>query len=175
MLGFAGVLFAPASVSVTSISGQADEGCTNLRLGASTETTNLIVSDNWIYNDNDGDVVGLGPSLNIPLRPLMATVGGKDVYTNPNDDGKGHAVAVDGGLQWSTGDSFRLFGEYYYSPDSLPSGINNCGEADTDACLTITCPLNIEAGYHYLDLADKDGNHNNAIVDDSYVGVNASF
>ncbi len=39
----------------------------------------------------------------------MATVGGKGVYTNPNDGDEGYAAAVGGGLQWQIGDSFRLF------------------------------------------------------------------
>ncbi len=30
-----------------------------------------------------------------------------------------------GGLQWKIGDSFRLYGDYYYSPDSLSSGIDS--------------------------------------------------
>src|SRR5699024_12344127 len=63
--------------------------------------------------------------LNLPLGPLMATVGGKGVYTNPNYGDEGYAAAVGGGLQWKIGNSFRLFGEYYYSPDSLSSGIQD--------------------------------------------------
>lgn len=47
-----------------------------------TETTGLAVSGNWMHNDDDGDVAGLGTGLNIPLGPLLATVGGKGVYTN---------------------------------------------------------------------------------------------
>jgi hypothetical protein len=38
-------------------------------------------------------------------------VGGKGIYTNPNDGDEGYAAAVGGGLQWKIGDSFGLFGE----------------------------------------------------------------
>lgn len=91
-----------------------------------------------------------------------------------NDD-DGDAAAVGGGLQWKIGDSFRLFGEYYYSPDSLSSGIESYEEANAGARFTIMRPLSIEAGYRYLNLAGKDGNRDNAIADGPYVGVNASF
>ena len=73
------------------------------------------------------------------------------------------------------GDSFRLFGEYYYSPDSLSSGIDSYQEANAGARFTIMRPLSIEAGYRYLNLAGKDGNRDNAVADGPYVGVNASF
>ena len=118
---------------------------------------------------------GLGLGLNIPLGPLMATVGGKALYTDPNDSDSGYAAAVGGGLQWKIGDSLRLFGEYYYSPDSLSSGIESYTEANAGARYTIMRPISIEAGYRYLNLAGKDGNRDNAVADGPYVGVSASF
>ncbi len=62
---------------------------------------------------------------------------GKGIYTNPNDGDEGYAAAVGGGLQWKIGDSFGLFGEYYYSPDSLSSGIDSYQEANAGARWTI--------------------------------------
>ena len=47
----------------------------------------------WSHNDDDGDVAGVGLGLNLPLGPLMATVGGKGVYTNPNYGDEGYAAA----------------------------------------------------------------------------------
>ncbi|PLP25580.1 hypothetical protein CWM92_20105, partial [Klebsiella michiganensis] len=155
--------------------GQAGEHYTNLGVGFGTESTGLAVTGNWLHNDDDGDAAGLGLGLNIPLGPFLATVGGKGVYTNPNNGDEGYAAAVGGGLQWKIGDSFRLFGEYYYSPDSLSSGIDSYQEANAGARFTIMRPLSIEAGYRYLNLAGKDGNRDNAVADGPYVGVNASF
>ena len=83
-----------------------------------TETSGLAMTGGWTHNDDDGDAASLGLGLNIPLGPFPATVGGKGIYTNPNDGDEGYAAAVGGGLQWKIGDSFGLFGEYYYSPDS---------------------------------------------------------
>ncbi|EBL7017414.1 porin [Salmonella enterica subsp. enterica serovar Newport] len=175
LLGFAGMLFVSASAQAISISGQAGEDYTNIGVGFGTESTGLALSGNWMHNDDDGDAAGVGLGLNIPVGPLLATVGGKGIYTNPKDSDEGYAAAVGGGLQWKIGNSFRLFGEYYYSPDSLSSGIDSYEEANAGARFTIMRPLSIEAGYRYLNLAGKDGNRDNAIADGPYVGVNASF
>lgn len=171
----AGMMFVSTAAYAISFSGQAGEHYTNLGVGFGTESTGLAVTGNWLHNDDDGDAAGLGLGLNIPLGPFLATVGGKGVYTNPNNGDEGYAAAVGGGLQWKIGDSFRLFGEYYYSPDSLSSGIDSYQEANAGARFTIMRPLSIEAGYRYLNLAGKDGNRDNAVADGPYVGVNASF
>ncbi|EGT3572138.1 hypothetical protein D8W73_04515 [Citrobacter amalonaticus] len=175
LFGIAGMLFVSASASAINISGQAGKEYTNVGVGFGTESTGLALSGNWLHNDDDGDTADLGLGLNIPLGPLLATVGGKGVYTNPNYGDEGYAAAVGGGLQWPIGDSVRLFGEYYYSPDSLSSGIESYEAANAGARLTIMRPLSIEAGYRYLNLAGKDGNRDSAIADGPYVGVNASF
>ncbi|MCO7985083.1 YfaZ family protein [Escherichia fergusonii] len=170
-----GMLLISASANAISISGQAGKDYTNVGVGLGTESSGLALSGNWTHSDDDGNVAGLGLGLNLPVGPLLATVGGKGIYTNPNDGEEGYAAAVGGGLQWQIGDSFRLFGEYYYSPDSLSSGIDSYQEANAGARFTIMRPLSIEAGYRYLNLAGKDGHRDNAIADGPYVGVNASF
>lgn len=111
------------SVNVMSISGQAGKEYINIGVGFGIETTGLALSGNWIYNDDDGDVVGVGLGLNLFFGSLMAIVGGKGVYINSNYGDEGYVVAVGGGLQWKIGNSFRLFGEYYYFSDSFFSGI----------------------------------------------------
>ena len=128
-----------------------------------------------MHSENEGDTGGLGLGLNIPLGPFLATVGGKGIYTNPKQGDEGYAAAVGGGLQWKIGDSFRLYGDYYYSPDSLSSGIDSYEEANVGASWTIMRPLSIQAGYRYLNLAGKDGNRDNTIADGPYIGASASF
>ncbi len=88
-------------------------------MGFGTESTGLALSGNWMHNDDDGDAAGVGLGLNIPVGPLLATVGGKGIYTNPKDSDEGYAAAVGGGLQWKIGNSFRLFGEYYLDSTSV--------------------------------------------------------
>ncbi len=91
--------------------------------GFGTETSGIAVSGNWAHSEDDGDIAGLGLGYNIPLGPFLGTVGGKGVYLNPNAGSEGYAIAVGGGLQWQIASSFSIFGEYYYSPDSLSSGV----------------------------------------------------
>ena len=128
-----------------------------------------------VWSENSAPLAVLRGGFNVPLGPFLATVGGKGIYTNPNDGDEGYAAAVGGGLQWKIGDSFGLFGEYYYSPDSLSSGIESYEEANAGARWTIMRPITIEAGYRYLNLAGKDGNRDNALADGPYVGVSAGF
>jgi opacity protein-like surface antigen len=175
LLGLAGMMFVSTAANAISVTGQAGEHYTNLGVGFGTESSGLAVTGNWMHSDNDGDAAGLGLGLNIPLGPFLATVGGKGVYTNPKSGDEGYAAAVGGGLQWKIGDSFRLFGEYYYSPDSLSSGIQSYQEANAGASWTIMRPLSIEAGYRYLNLEGKDGNKDSTIADGPYLGVSASF
>ncbi|HHG8772460.1 TPA: YfaZ family outer membrane protein [Raoultella planticola] len=174
-LGLASMMLVSTAANAIGVTGQVGEHYTNLGVGFGTESTGLAVTGNWMHSDNDGDAAGLGLGLNVPLGPLLATVGGKGVYTNPKSGDEGYAAAVGGGLQWKIGDSFRLFGEYYYSPDSLSSGIQSYQEANAGASWTIMRPLSIEAGYRYLTLEGKDGNKDNTIADGPYVGVSASF
>lgn len=174
-LSIASLLLASAGANAVSVGGQIGEHYTNLGFGMGTETSGLALSGNWAHNDDDGDIAGLGLGYNIPLGPFMGTVGGKGVYLNPKAGTEGYAAAVGGGLAWQMTDSFRIFGEYYYSPDSLSSGVNDYKEANAGARLTIMRPLSIEAGYRYIDLTGKDGRRNNAVADGPYVGVNASF
>lgn len=115
-----GMLLISASANAISISGQAGKDYTNVGVGLGTESSGLALSGNWTHSDDDGDVAGLGLGLNLPVGPLLATVGGKGIYTNPNDGEEGYAAAVGGGLQWQIGDSFRLFGEYYYPRTRFP-------------------------------------------------------
>lgn len=175
LIGLAGMAFVSTAANAISVTGQAGEHYTNLGVGFGTESTGLAVTGNWMHSDNDGDAAGLGLGLNIPLGPFLATVGGKGVYTNPKSSDEGYAAAVGGGLQWKIGDSFRLFGEYYYSPDSLSSGIQSYQEANAGASWTVMRPLSIEAGYRYLNLEGKDGNKDNTIAHGPYVGLSASF
>ena len=174
LLGF-GLMVVSAAANAISINGSAGQDYTHLGFGMGTETSGLAMTGGWTHNDDDGDAASLGLGLNIPLGPFLATVGGKGIYTNPNDGDEGYAAAVGGGLQWKIGDSFGLFGEYYYSPDSLSSGIDSYQEANAGARWTIVRPITIEAGYRYLNLAGKDGNRDNALADGPYVGVSAGF
>ena len=155
-----GLMVISSAANAISFNGSAGQDYTHLGFGLGTETSGLAM---------------LGLGLNIPLGPFLATVGGKGIYTNPNDGDEGYAAAVGGGLQWKIGDSFGLFGEYYYSPDSLSSGIDSYEEANAGARWTIMRPITIEAGYRYLNLAGKDGNRDNALADGPYVGVSAGF
>ncbi|WP_058912796.1 YfaZ family outer membrane protein [Entomohabitans teleogrylli] len=173
--GIAGLMLVSASASALDISGEAGKEYTRIGVGFGTESPGLALSGSWAHNDDDGEIAGLGLGLNLPLGPLLATVGGKGLYLNPKSANDGYAVAVGGGLKWPVTDSFAVFGDYYYSPDSLSSGVQDYQEASAGARYTILRPVSVEAGYRYINLAGKDGRRDNAVADGPYVGVRASF
>lgn len=175
LAGVAGLVLVSGAANAISISGEAGEKYTNVGVGFGTESTGIAVTGNYAHNDDDGDIVGLGLGFNIPLGPMMATVGGRGLYLNPNDGDEGYAVAVGGGLSWPIMESLTVFGDYYYSPDSLSSGVKNYQEASAGARLSIFRPVSIEAGYRYIGIDGKDGDRNNTIADGPYVGVSARF
>ena len=165
LAGAAGAMLVSLSASAISVSGQAGEKYTNLAVGMGTDTSGLALSGNWAHNDDHGDIAGLGLGLNLPLGPFMATVGGKGLYLNPNEGDEGYAVAA----------GFSIFGDYYYSPDSLSSGVNDYQEASAGARFTVMRPISVEAGYRYISMTGKDGDADSKVADGPYVGVSAHF
>jgi hypothetical protein len=164
-----------ASANAVNFTGEAGEHYTNLALGFGTTTPGLAVSANWAHSDNDGDIAGLGLGLNVPLGPILATVGGKALYLNPSDGSEGYALAVGGGLQLPLGSHFTVFGEGYYAPDSLSSGVNDYVEANAGLRWNVIPLLTVDAGYRYIEMAGKDGDKNNVLADGPYIGAALNF
>ncbi|APZ07331.1 MULTISPECIES: YfaZ family outer membrane protein [Kosakonia] len=175
LLGCAGMLLASAGAQAISLNGQIGKDYSSLGFGLGTETSGIAVSGNWAHSEDDGDTASLGLGYNLPLGPFLATVGGKGIYLNPDEGSEGYAIAVGGGLQWEIARSFNIFGEYYYSPDSLSSGVKEYQEAKAGARYTIMRPFTVEAGYRYIEMAGKDGRRDSIVADGPYLGASASF
>ncbi|XNM76201.1 YfaZ family outer membrane protein [Escherichia coli] len=94
----------------------------------------------------------MGLGLNLPLGPLMATVGGKGVYTNPNYGDEGYAAAVGGGLQWKIGNSFRLLASITTLRIRSPAVFKVMRKRMLARVTPLCVPVSIEAGYRYLNL-----------------------
>lgn len=160
-------LLLSGAAQAISVNGQAGKNFTNFEAGLGTETSGLYSTLNWAHSDNDGDIVGLGLGLGVPLGSAIISVGGKAMYLNPKHSG--------GGINLPLGQSFALYGSAYYSPDSLSSGIKDYTEATGGVRWNVMCPLSVDVGYRYVNLAGKDGHRDNAIADGPYVGVGLSF
>ncbi len=171
----ASLMFAAASANAASVTGEVGEHYTNLGFGFGTTTPGLALTGNWAHNDDNGDVAGLGLGYNIPLGPFMATAGGKGLYMGPKDGDEGYAVAVGGGLQLPVGSLFSLYGDYYYSPDSLSSGIGNYSEAAAGVRLTVIPLVTVSVGYRYMAMDGKDGDRDNIVADGPYIGGAFNF
>jgi len=171
----ASLMFAAASANAVSVIAEVGEHYTNLGFGLGTTTPGLGLTGNWAHNDDNGDVAGLGLGYNIPLGPFMATAGGKGLYMGPKNGSDGYAVALGGGLQLPVGSMFRLYGDYYYSPDSLSSGIGNYSEASAGVSLTAIPMVTVSVGYRYMAMDGKDGDRDNIVADGPYVGGALNF
>lgn len=165
---------AAANASI-NLHGEAGEHFTNLSASFGADNPGLTFNGNWAHSDNDGDTAGLGMGLNIPLGPVLFTVGGKALYLNPNDGDEGYAVAFGGGAQIPLGDFITVFGESYYSPDSLSSGVEDYLEADAGVRVRLIKSMSVEAGYRYINMAGKNNNRDNKLADGAYAGFNFSF
>lgn len=163
-----------ANAGVT-LHGEAGEHYTNLAGSWNAASPGLTMSGNWAHSDNDGDVAGLGVGLNLPLGPVLVNMGGKALYLNPQDGDEGYAVAMGGGVQLPLGDHVTVFGEGWYSPDSLSSGVEDYKEANAGVRVRLIDSLEVEGGYRYMDMAAKHHGHDNVIADGAYAAVRYSF
>lgn len=164
-----------AASAAINLHGEAGEKYTNLSASFGANEPGLTFNGNWAHSDNDGDVAGLGMGVNLPLGPVLFTLGGKALYLNPKSNDEGYAVAVGGGAQVPLGDFITVFGEYYYSPDSLSSGVDDYVEANAGVRLRVIKSMYVEAGYRYIDMAGKDDHRDNTLADGGYAGFNFTF
>ncbi|WP_159565315.1 YfaZ family outer membrane protein [Budvicia diplopodorum] len=175
LAGACAAFFLSTAANAISVHGQAGEDYTNVQVGLGTESTGLAVTGNWSRSDHNGEVYGLGLGLNVPVGPLMATVGGKALYLNPENNDDDFAAAVGGGLRWPVTERISLYGEGYYAPDSLTTGSNSYYEATGGVRLDVFRPISVDAGYRYVKVEGEDGNRNSVVADGPYVGASVSF
>lgn len=171
----ASLMFAAASANAASVDAEVGEHFTNLGFGLGDTTPGFGLTGNWTHNDDNGDVAGLGLGYNVPFGPFMATAGGKGLYLGPKNNDDGYAVAVGGGLQLPVARMFSLYGDYYYSPDSLSSGVNDYTEASAGLRLSPIPNIMVNVGYRYMMMTGKDGVRDSAVADGPYVGGALSF
>ncbi|EIW8579736.1 porin [Klebsiella aerogenes] len=164
-----------ATFASVNLHGEAGSEFTNLSASFNPQAPGMTFNGNWAHSDNDGDTVGLGMGYNFDLGPFLLTAGGKVVYLNPNDGDEGYAIALGGGAQLPLGDFFTLFGEAYYSPDSMSSGVDEYLEANAGLRVNIIKSMSIEAGYRYIDMAGKHDHRDNVLADGAYAGFNFRF
>ncbi|WKZ93480.1 YfaZ family outer membrane protein [Chimaeribacter arupi] len=171
----AALLLSAGAAQAVSVSGQAGQHYTNLGVGFGTSSPGLVTTLNWAHSDNDGDIAGLGLGFNLPLGPFMGTLGGKALYMGPKDGEEGYALAVGGGLELPLGRYFALYGDGYFSPDSLSSGINDYTEANAGLRLNVIPLLSVDLGYRYMAMSGKDDHRDNVVADGPYIGASLNF
>lgn len=171
----ASLLFVASSASAVSFNAETGRDYTNLGFGMGTNSTGLAISGNWARSDHDGDIVGLGLGFNLPLGPMIATAGAKGIYMSPEDGSTGGAVAIGGGLRYPINSSFSLYGEGYFAPEELTSGMKSYSEANGGVRWSIFRPLTVDVGYRYINMEGKEGHRDNRLADGVYIGAGLNF
>lgn len=161
--------------SAISFHGEAGEHFTSLSANVGSEDPGLTFGGNWSHNDDQGDTLGLNLGLNIPVGPVLFTVGGKGLYLDPDEGDTGYALAFGGGAQLPLGEHFTVFGESYYSPDSLSSGVDEYVDANAGVKWKILPSMSVEAGYRYINMAGKHGHHDSTLADGAYAAINFTY
>ncbi|QKJ87746.1 hypothetical protein PMPD1_2809 [Paramixta manurensis] len=172
-----GVAMLLAAGAAQAIEGSVDVGkhYTNLNLGLGTTTPGLSLSGNWMRSDHDGSASGVKLGYNLEVGSVFLSPGVKALYTSPEDGKDGFAVAVGGGVQVPVTKMFGLYGEYYYSPDSFSDHLDSYQEGSAGVSFSPISLLNVQVGYKYMALNNKDGHKDNVLSDGPYIGASVRF
>ncbi len=171
----AALLMTTVSAYAIGVNAQVGEHYTSVGVGLGTDTPGLAVSGEWTQRNHRGDVAGVGLGYNIGLGPVLATVGGKLLYTNPNHGKEGYALPVGGGLQFPVNHYVSLFGEGYYAPNVSSSHIKNYKEASAGVRFTPISLVSIDVGYRYEEMEGKGYHPNEKLADGMYLGGAINF
>ncbi|KNC93365.1 YfaZ family outer membrane protein [Trabulsiella odontotermitis] len=171
----AGLFFVTNAANAISMSGEGGQHYTSLGIGVGASTSGVGLNGGWTRSDHDGNVGYLGLGFNLPVGPMMVTVGGKALYLAPRNGKSGSALALGGGMEWPINHELSLHGEEYFSPDSLTSGVKAYNEVGGGLRWNIFRPLSVDVGYRYMQLKGKDGHRNSTLADGPYVGCLLGF
>ena len=147
--------FAVTNANAVAFHGEAGAEWTNLGMSFGANEPGFTFNGNWAHNDNDGDIASLGMGWNIPLGFCFGDIGWENTVPQSDDGDEGYAVAVGGGAQLPLGDHFSLFGDAYFSPDSLSSGVKQYGEANAGIRWKVNPTFSVEGGYRYVGMEGK--------------------
>ncbi len=168
------LLMASTAAQAISSGGELGRHYTRVGIGLGTDSPGLGLSGTWVDNDKQGTVTGMGLDYRIPLGPVMVAAGGRALYTSPNFSEDGLVLAVGGGASFTFFPMFSLYGDYYYSPDSLSSGLKNYTEASAGLRFTPIMLASVSLGYRYLMLEGRNS-HRSRIADGIYLGGSVHF
>jgi len=163
--------------SAQAIDGSVNVGknYTDLHVGLGTNTPGFALSGDWLRSDHDGSTGSLGLGYNVAVGDIMLSPAVKAISTNPKDSKDGYAIAVGGGVRVPVTKMFNVYGQYFYSPDSLSSHIDDYQEASAGVTFQPISLVDVSVGYKYMAMNGKNGNKDNVVADGPYVGAALHF
>ena len=163
--------------SAQAIDGSINVGkrYTDLHVGLGTSTPGFALSGDWLRSEHDGNVESLGLGYNVAVGDIMLSPMVKAMATNPKDSKDGYAVAVGGGVHVPVTKMINIYGQYFYSPDSFSSHIDDYQEAAAGISFEPISLVDVSVGYKYMALNGKDSHKDNVVANGPYVGAALHF
>ena len=174
--GLLAMLLAVAPVAqAISVYGHVGENYTVVGAQLNSWGPGLTADANWANNDGNGQEASLMLGLNVPLGFLQITPGVRGLYLDPSAGDSGYAAAPGLALQLAMGRLFTLYGEAWYAPDSLSSGVNDYVSYDAGLRWHIIPLVSMDLGYRYIKLAGQDDENDTVLADGGYLGASVHF
>ncbi|BCQ42460.1 membrane protein (plasmid) [Erwinia rhapontici] len=172
-----GVALSAASFSTLALQGGVDAGehFTHLQLGMGNDSPGVALSGEWMKSDHDGNFGNLGLNYGIGSESWMISPGAKVLFTNPKDSHEGYAVAFGGDGLFALTSAIRLYGQYYWSPESMSAHSDGFHQASAGVSIRPISLLDVRVGYKYVAINGKDGRKDNVLADGPYIGASLHF
>lgn len=165
---------APAAQAI-ALYGHVGENYTVVGTQINSWGPGLTLDANWANNDGNGQEASLMLGLNVPLGFLQITPGVRALYLDPSAGEEGYAAAPGMALQLAMGRHFTLYGEAWYAPDSLSSGVADYVSYEAGLRWHIIPLVSMDLGYRYIKLAGQDDDNDAVLADGGYLGASVHF
>ncbi|MGK9174613.1 YfaZ family protein [Yokenella regensburgei] len=153
----------------------AGEHFTNIQVGMGNDSPGLAVSGEWMKSDHDGSFANLGLNFGIGNENFMISPGAKVLFTNPKDSHDGYASAFGGDALLALSPAFRLYGQYYWAPDSMSAHNDGFQQASAGVSVRPISLVDLRIGYKYVAINGKEGHKDNVLSDGPYIGASIHF
>jgi opacity protein-like surface antigen len=166
------LLSLPLAAQAGELSARVGDGY----FGASYEGSILLLttSADWLSDDGKGNIGSLGLGVQAPLGIAKLKAGGKLVYMDLKHQDNHYAAALGAGVEIPVG-AFTIYGQGYYAPAALSSGVDYYKEMRGGVRWDMTKMLALDLGYQYAYVNGEDRNPSVTMANGIYAGAQFSF
>lgn len=120
------------------------------------------------------EAAGLGLVFSIPVSNVRFDLGGKAMYLD--SDGSATAAMLGGRVNLALPMQTELFGQAYWTPDSLASGsVHKVTDYMAGVRWKPIKLVGVEAGWRRFEIEREDSSRSGKAADGAYIGVSVGF